>query len=187
MSKDCAIASPANSSSIPIPIQDYPPPYVDQEVYNPPRQESFNPNVFIPPLTTPRQTAMKMHAHAINVIPCGLNRRPLPELGEWGQWKTQLQTDKDVGDLPWSSIDTTVGLISGISGLRCMDIDAEKEPPTMVEEELLLEVLSALGLPENYEWAERSVSGLGFHIYFTCRQGLWDNTTRLDYPSKDGR
>ena len=49
------------------------------------------------------------------------------------------------------------------SGIRCIDIDG------CYSELFLKYFLDALGLPENYKWVVNTASGLGYHVWISCK------------------
>jgi len=83
----------------------------------------------------------------------------------WGQWHTQRQTLEDVRQLPWRSA-AGLGVVHGIGGVRCFDVD-ECEGY-----EVVLTILRALGLPDDYPWIERTRRG--WHIWVICHDPMPD-------------
>ncbi len=149
-----------------------------------------NPNQFVHPVTTTRQTAHKLHVHGANVLPCRCevdNKKPVVE--EWKKWEVELQSVEDVERMPWSQADISVAVVSGVQSWRCIDVDAIKEPPTEVPTNVVDELLAALGLPVDYPWVERSLSFLGWHVWFRCTRELpngeqkWDNDANDKYAT----
>jgi len=90
-----------------------------------------------------------------NVLPVK-EKRPLIA---WDEWQFNKQTIDDIEKMDWSNA-TGIGVVMGINDIRCFDIDGIENP------ELIKELLTDLGLPEDYPWVIQSGSGLGYHIYF---------------------
>lgn len=78
---------------------------------------------------------------------------------KWKHYKNQKQTDEEFENLNWDNA-TGIGTVAGYQNLHVLDIDGCDEYD-FVEDLLIL-----LDLPKNYEWAIKSGSGNGFHIYF---------------------
>lgn len=116
--------------------------------------------------------ALCYHSFGANVLPI----RPDPTTGQptkaakqWGRWQKERQTHEDVYSL-FSSPHTGIGLVSGIGGFRCFDIDGINNYD--VVERLLYD----LGLGDNYLWVAHSGSGSGAHIYVRCYEEIQPGT-----------
>lgn len=99
---------------------------------------------------------------------CGFNVLPLngkTPIIPWDKWQSKLQTTEDVKRMNWRSA-SGVGIVQGIENLTVIDIDG------LDDFDILPQLLSALGLPEDYQWITESGSGRGLHITF-----------RLDNPA----
>lgn len=111
-------------------------------------------------------------------------------------WATKRQPQDVVTSLPWYAKRRVVngreyqptdkiGIISGITDWRVIDVDArqvngEKVP---VPTEVRAALLGALGLPLDYEWCGRSISGTGLHIHVTAAGELperWRAASKRD-------
>jgi hypothetical protein len=93
-----------------------------------------------------------------NVLPVK-EKRPLIA---WEEWQSRKQTIDDIENMDWSNV-SGIGVVMGISDLRCFDIDGIENP------DLIKELLIDLGLPEDYPWVIQSGSGSGYHIYFIVK------------------
>jgi len=79
--------------------------------------------------------------------------------GNWHEWQTKKQTADDIARLNWRSA-TGIGVVSGVSDLRILDLD------DVGDFDILPELLKELGLAESYPWVTLSGSGRGLHILF---------------------
>lgn len=79
---------------------------------------------------------------------------------KWEEWQSKRQTAEDLEAMDWNSSTTGIGVVMGINGLRCIDIDGIENP------EMITELINHLGLPSDYAWLIQSGSGSGYHIYF---------------------
>lgn len=113
---------------------------------------------------------------------------------KWERWQTQPQTRSELDGLPWRGA-TAVGVVNGSGDFRIFDIDAAKDsagrPVAPVPERVVIELLTALGLHDDYQWSYRSGSGAGYGVVIRCAEALpLDRTaTRGVYVGrpKDGR
>ena len=141
---------------------------------------------------TPRQSATHLWKLGANItaIPAG-GKRPAHE---WNNpnapWATQRQPKGYIDKLDWPTTAQigrggrlyppieTVGIICGVGAnvpWRNIDIDAHKAPDGTkipVPESVLVTLLTALGLPADYPWCGRSISGAGWHIDIRCAGDL---------------
>ncbi|NJL06603.1 MAG: hypothetical protein HC911_17215 [Chloroflexaceae bacterium] len=112
------------------------------------------------------ETALAVHRLLkANVLPNPRNGKT--PRGDWQQWVTQSQSEADVQAMSWRQDDKIGIMAGGPLGLVCIDIDARKGTP--VPEAVLYNVLDLIGLSHDYEWAYRSQSGNGWHIWLRCQ------------------
>ena len=122
-----------------------------------------------------RDFARQLHAWgaAATAIKAGTKRPG----HKWERWQTQPQTRAEVDGLPWGSA-AAVGVVNGSGGFRIFDIDAAKDadgrPIMPVPESVVVELLQALGLPDDYQWSYRSGSGAGWGVVVRCAETLPD-------------
>lgn len=94
---------------------------------------------------------------------------------KWERWQTQPQTGPELDGLPWPSA-AAVGVVNGSGDFRIFDIDAVKDdqgrPVAPVPEDVVVALLLALGLPDDYQWSYRSGSGAGFGVVIRCAEAL---------------
>lgn len=122
-----------------------------------------------------RDIALQYHAWGANVTAIGGNPDLKRPAHRWKQFVTERQTVNTVRGLPWQGYTrhdgtrveiTGVGCISGVNGWRDLDFD---DCPAFAP---VSQALSALGLPEDYPWVQRTGSGNGWQIIFTCHAEL---------------
>jgi replicative DNA helicase len=105
--------------------------------------------------------AKAYHALGFNTLPVGGDKRPA--VASWERWKNERQTEEQLLALGWES-DSVKGLaaIAGpVSGfLVNLDLDDCSEVAAVRE------ILEALWLPLDYEWAVKT--GKGFQIWLRC-------------------
>jgi hypothetical protein len=139
--------------------------------------------------TSPRQAAAHLWNLGANItaIPLG-GKRPAHE---WNNpnapWAEQRQPADYVRALSWPTQPElgrggrlnqpieTVGVVCGIDGWRCFDVDAIKLPDgskAPVPESVRDALLDALALGSDYPWCGRSKSGMGWHIAIRCAGDL---------------
>lgn len=90
--------------------------------------------------------------------------------GQWRRWQDERQTDDDFRKLRLGEVEA-FGIFNGPGHWRAFDLDATKGGPPIPREPLNV-VLSALGVPLDYPWAERSQSGRGWHVWIRCSDEL---------------
>jgi len=114
-------------------------------------------------VTTPHEYATRVHGYGANVTAVGSEHKKPLHL--WQHLHEQPQCETDVHALPWKQA-TRTGTINGIGGFRSFDIDG------CTDVTVVITILRALGLPEDYIWVEVSSSGHGFHIWVICKDDL---------------
>lgn len=96
---------------------------------------------------------------------------------KWQQWQAERQTRAELDALPWPDA-AAVGVVNGSGDFRVFDIDAVKDgdgrPVAPVPESVVIDLLSALGLPDDYQWSYRSGSGAGWGVVIRCAEALPD-------------
>ena len=94
---------------------------------------------------------------------------------KWERWQSYRQTRPELDGLPWRGA-AAVGIVNGSGDFRVFDIDAVKDgdgrPVGPVPESVVIELLTALGLPNDYQWSYRSGSGKGFGVVIRCAEPL---------------
>ena len=94
---------------------------------------------------------------------------------KWKQWQSRPQTLAELDALPWHRA-TAIGIVNGRGDFRVFDIDAVKDandvPVSSVPESIVGDLLTALGLPSDYQWSYRSGSGAGFGVVIRCAEPL---------------
>lgn len=116
------------------------------------------------------QQAMIFHSLGFNVIPVGVNKRPinLPRIDgnsvTWKNFQSIQQTADQVAGFPWQRA-TGIAAISGpVSGdAVAFDFDA-----TIDDIQAVKTALQAMGLPPEYPWVVQSASTTGYHIWVRC-------------------
>jgi len=101
------------------------------------------------------ESALFLRGYGFNVIPV-VAKEPI---GYWKKLQDRPITFKEMEGFKWDGA-TGIAIIQGVGNIRCLDIDV------MADESILLECLSLMGLPSDYQWVERS--GFGSHIFFLC-------------------
>ncbi len=117
-----------------------------------------------------------LQAHALFVNGHGANVVVIAEgekgpLHKWKHLQQQRQTRSDLQRLPWHGWNDVpsaagIGIVNGPGGWRTFDVD-ECEGYAVV-----LQLLHALGLPDDYPWVERTRRG--WHIWVFCHDELPD-------------
>ncbi|HSN76301.1 MAG TPA: bifunctional DNA primase/polymerase [Anaerolineae bacterium] len=119
--------------------------------------------------------ALQYHAWGANVTAIGGSPDLKRPAHKWQQFEAARQTVSAVRGLPWQGYTrrdgarveiTGVGFISGVGGWR--DLDFDKCPGFTP----VAQALTALGLPEDYSWVQRTGSGNGWQIIFRCSTEL---------------
>ncbi len=113
---------------------------------------------------------------------------------KWSHWQTQKQKDDEFERLPWSSA-AALGVVNGAGDWRVFDLDAVKDddgrPVAPVPDDVVVEMLKALGLPDDYQWSYVSGSGAGFGVVIRCTESLpagWKSTKGIYIGSpREGR
>jgi hypothetical protein len=77
---------------------------------------------------------------------------------EWEDLQTREQPLEEVKSYNWQNA-TGIAIISGVNGYMCFDIDKAQD------DFALKTILTALGLPADYQWQVRSGSGKGYHLW----------------------
>ncbi len=122
-----------------------------------------------------RDIALQYHAWGANITAIGGHPDLKRPAHRWKQFTTERQTLNTVRGLPWQGYTrrdgtrveiTGVGFISGVGGWR--DLDFDKCPDFAP----VAQALAALGLPADYPWVQRTGSGNGWQIIFTCHAEL---------------
>ena len=94
---------------------------------------------------------------------------------KWQQWQAERQTRAELDGLPWRGA-AAVGIVNGSGDFRVFDIDAIKDgdgrPVGPVPESVVIDLLTALGLPTDYQWSYRSGSGAGYGVVIRCAEPL---------------
>lgn len=94
---------------------------------------------------------------------------------KWQQWQHQRQTLEELNALPWQQA-AAVGVVNGSGYFRLFDIDAPKDkdgrPLYQVDEQVIITILQAIGLPRDYQWSYRSGSGAGWGFVIRCQEDL---------------
>jgi len=130
--------------------------------------------------------------YGCNVVAIGKNKRPTHEYtNPPNNFKARAQTVDEVQTLKtknghdaWQHA-TGVGVICGVGGWLCIDIDAIKSKDADPEEDRVPDVVvdtlcNSLGLDFNtYEWVVESGSGLGWHVWLRCMD-TGDTTTGVE-------
>lgn len=117
-----------------------------------------------------------------------LMRDKVPQ-GKWGRWQHERQTDRDITQqFSNAQPGDKIGVIVR-RGLVVLDIDAERDGDgrkVAVDVGVLHTLLAALELPQQYEWAGRSSSGTGWHIWLSCEDSPTDGHTLACAGTGDG-
>jgi hypothetical protein len=109
------------------------------------------------PTDSPKKSGAWLYDHGANNAP--LNGKAV--IPEWGKWQSERQPVEVVKGFPWANA-TGVGVLHGIGGWRCLDIDdCTKFGPVQ-------QILDELGFPHTYPWIVESGSGEGWHIWIRC-------------------
>lgn len=94
---------------------------------------------------------------------------------KWKQWQSEAQGLAELDSLPWHHA-AAIGIVNGSGNFRVFDIDAVKGangvPVSSVPESIVGDLLTALGLPNDYQWSYRSGSGAGFGVVIRCTEPL---------------
>ena len=94
---------------------------------------------------------------------------------KWKQWQSRPQALAELDALPWHRA-VAIGIVNGRGDFRVFDIDAVKDandvPVSSVPESIVGDLLTALGLPNDYQWSYRSGSGAGFGVVIRCAEPL---------------
>jgi hypothetical protein len=113
---------------------------------------------------------MKMHSFGANVLP--MRDGKIPAFA-WDDLQNRKQDLAEVQSYNWSGA-TGIAIIGGVNGFTCFDIDKAED------DQALRAIVTALGLPSDYQWQVRSGSGKGYHVWvrmsgeiaFTGRKGV---------------
>lgn len=92
--------------------------------------------------------------------------------------KNERQEYNQVSLFDWNNA-TGIGGVSGVSFIRCLDIDGSSSF------EFLRDILMRLGLKEKYEWVVRSGSNNGYHVWVRVKElpeGYEDSENYVFWP-----
>lgn len=128
---------------------------------------------------TMRQLARAYHAAGFNIVPLGIDKRPVKTgvspNGKvwrylWDDWQTLRQSPADLQKLLspswWCDVYGVAG-VCGFDGWVCLDLDAHhKKNPAIapIPREFAEAWLYELGIKTPYDWLIKSPSG-GWHIW----------------------
>jgi hypothetical protein len=126
------------------------------------------------PTDSPKKSGAWLYDHGANVAPLN-GKRVIPQ---WTRWQSERQPVEVVRGFPWANA-TGVGVLHGIGGWRCIDIDdCTKFGPVQ-------RILDELGFPHTYPWVVESGSGEGWHIWIRCPDdGAFEN--KEEYTPRSG-
>ena len=97
----------------------------------------------------------KLHSFGANVLPIRDGKIPaIP----WDDLQNRKQSLEEVKSYNWQNA-TGIGVISGVNGFTCFDIDKAENDTA------LKSIVAALGLPADYKWQVLSGSGKGYHLW----------------------
>jgi archaellum biogenesis ATPase FlaH len=97
----------------------------------------------------------QIHSLGANVLPIRDGKIPaIP----WDDLQNRRQSLEEVESYNWQSA-TGIGIISGVNGFTCFDIDKAENDVA------LKSLLASLGLPTDYPWQVLSGSGKGYHLW----------------------
>jgi ABC-type Mn2+/Zn2+ transport system ATPase subunit len=120
--------------------------------------------------------AEQYHAFGVNVLPIMNGKVPAIK---WDNLQTEKQSSEEIASYDWTH-STGVGIVSGVNGFVCIDIDHIKNASVVSI------VLKELGLTEQYMWQVKSGSGEGFHIWIRVSEALPFKKGVVWGTSKDG-
>jgi hypothetical protein len=123
-----------------------------------------------------RTAAETLHAFGANVLPIMNGKKPAIE---WDRLQTEKQSSEEIASYNWSTC-TGLGIVSGVNGYVCIDIDYFKKM------DVVGVLLNKLGLTEQYTWQVKSGSGEGFHIWIRVPDSLPFKKGVVWGISKDG-
>ena len=128
-----------------------------------------------PPTTDLQDFARQLHTWGASVT--AIKRGTKRPAHKWERWQAERQTRAELDGLPWQGA-AAVGIVNGSGEYRVFDIDAVKDgdgrPVAPVPESVVVELLQALGLPDDYQWSYRSGSGAGWGVVIRCAEALPD-------------
>jgi putative DNA primase/helicase len=133
--------------------------------------------------------------HTWGVAVTAIKRSTKRPAHRWKHWQDQHQTEAEFDALPWRTA-VAIGIVNGSGGFRIFDIDAVKGPDglpaELVPEKVVVDLLCALDLPDDYQWSYRSGSGAGFGVIVRCEEelpadwaaskGIFIGAAKADYP-----
>ncbi|MDB0040622.1 exonuclease domain-containing protein [Algibacter sp.] len=102
---------------------------------------------------------------------------------KWEHLINSRQTIDEVSSYSWEN-STGLGCVLGNSNYRCIDIDG------ITDISIISDILSALYLPEDYEWVCLTGSGKGVHIYIEAEQHKFiinNGQIKAFFPSQNNR
>lgn len=114
-------------------------------------------------LDSPKKAGAWLYKHGANVLSLD-GKNPAPLTWKKNGWQDERQDVEAVKKMPWHR--DGVGVISGINGWRCLDVDGIEGEG--VKFGAIETILDALGLPHTYSWLVESGSGEGYHIWLLC-------------------
>ena len=106
--------------------------------------------------------ATTMHEMGANVLPIRNGKKPALE---WDRLQTERQSVEELKSYDWEHY-TGLGIVCGINGFVCIDIDKMKSA------DIVSKILHELNLNDTYQWQVRSGSGTGYHIWVRVQQPL---------------
>jgi hypothetical protein len=120
-------------------------------------------------MTSIIEAAQQFYAWGANVTAIAPDSKS--PMHAWKHLYSQRQEADEASKYQWHKA-IGVGIVNGPGDWRTLDIDAckttEHDQITPVSESVLLRVLHALDLPDNYRWTWRSGSGTGWEIAIRC-------------------
>ncbi len=118
------------------------------------------------PTDSPRKAGAWLYDKGANVLSLD-GKNPSPLTWKENGWQDNRQDVEVVEKMPWDRRDG-VGVISGIGGWRCIDLDGIEGEG--VKFGAVEKILDAFGLPHGYSWLVESGSGEGYHIWVRCEE-----------------
>ncbi len=134
------------------------------------------------PTDSPKKAGAWLYDKGANVLSLD-GKNPSPLTWKKNGWQDNRQDVEVVKKMPWDRRDG-VGVISGIGGWRCIDLDGIEGEG--VKFGAVEKILDAFSFPHTYPWIIESGSGEGYHIWFRC-EGDEAFDPRTDYdPKREG-
>lgn len=133
------------------------------------------------PIESPKKAGAWLYDKGANVLSLD-GKNPSPLTWKKNGWQDNRQDVEAVKKMPWHR--DGVGVICGIGGVRCFDIDGTEEEG--VKFGAVQKVLDVWSFPHTYPWIVTSGSGNGFHVWFRCEDDdRFDPRTNFE-PRRDG-